>query len=92
MELDSLAKTDQEKQDIEAMIQRAEDNCLPKSHWAIMESLVSEFSDSFSNRFSVTPYKVDPLLIGITADAKPVRVRLRNYSPKQRLSMKKMMD
>lgn len=92
MELEDTGNNDQEKQDLEDMIQRAKDNGLPQSHWRAVEFLVQEFSGSFSNRFSATPSKVDPLIIRLTPDAKPVRVKLRNYSPSQRLFMKKMMD
>lgn len=48
-------------------------------------------SSTFSTRLSSTPVTVDPLRIALTPDALPIRVKLRNYSPSQRLFMKNLM-
>lgn len=83
MDLDSKEKTEQEKQDIADMLNRKKEEGLPKTHWEAMEALVFDFADCFSTRFSTTPSKADPLRIRLTPDPRPIRVKLRNYSPEQ---------
>lgn len=89
---DCSARTDDEKADITAMLAAAKANGFPDSHWPMLEALIWEFADSFSTRFSSTPAKVEPLRIELTADARPIRVKLRNYSASQRAFISSLMQ
>lgn len=92
MDVDSKRRDCAEGAEIEAMIQRAVDNGLPDQYTKPLSNQVWTFCSTFSTRFSSTQSKVDPLSIGLTPDARPVRVKLRNYSPSQRAFMKGLID
>ena len=78
--------------DIQYMLQRAYDNGLPSDFHEALRLLVLEYEKTFSTGFSPTPSKVTPLRIRLTEDAKPIRERLRNYSPSQREFMSTMIE
>lgn len=66
------------------MLDTAKANGLPQPLWEKLEALVFRYKEIFSNSFSAIPAKVPPLRIDLTADAKPFRVKLRNFSTSQR--------
>jgi hypothetical protein len=71
---------------LEDMISQAVTNGMETSHVPVLSELVNEFSDIWS--ISITagpPASLPPLVIALKPDAVPVRVRLRRYSPEQRL-------
>lgn len=67
-----------DRREIKAIIDRTRANGFPPQLWQQLHDLVREFASTFSTRFSSKPFKVDPLRIELTPDAKPIRVRLRN--------------
>lgn len=73
------------------MLSRAKIEGFPEEHYKELEDLVWQHADSFDVSFSPTPAKIDPLRIVLTPDAKPVRVKLRNYSEEQRDFMKTLV-
>lgn len=75
--------------DIMAEVREAEkkafDYGLPRDERPRLEKILSDHADIFRTSFSSGPPARLPLLkIELTADAKPVKVRLRNYSQAQR--------
>lgn len=65
---------------IERMLAVASENGFPKDRYAELCTLVHNSSDIFRISFStVPPGRLPPLRISLTEDAKPFRVRLRNY-------------
>lgn len=89
MDLDALNGY---RENVAGMLKHAYDNGLPDEHHGTLAKLVEDFNGMFGTSFSSTPSKVDALRIKLTADARPIRVRLRNYSPSQRTFMKKFVD
>lgn len=77
---------------IKAMLARAHENGFPDEHRERLESLVWDHSEAFRTGFSSSPAKVEPLRIALNPDAKPVRVKLRNYSAEQREFMSRLVD
>lgn len=74
------------------MIERARGNGLDDKQTQQLSDVVNEFKDIFRTSFSRgPPANVEPLKIELTPDAKPVRVRLRNYSLDQREFLQKFM-
>lgn len=73
------------------MLQMAITNGFPDEHWAELETLIWKHANEFRTSFSSAPARVEPLRIELTADATPVRVKLRNYSADQRAFLKKLV-
>lgn len=63
----------------------------PTSNWPQLESIIWKFVDTLSTRFSFTPARVEPLIIELTAEARQLRVRIRNYSCEKRVFMLSLM-
>ena len=58
-----------------------------------LDGIIDSHTNVFRTSFSSGPAaKFPPLKIDITADAKPVKVRLRNYSQDQREFLKELVD
>jgi len=77
---------------IEEAIKKAVENGLPAEHHDAMKKVVYDHVDIFRTTFSSgPPAKFPPLKIELTADAKPVKVRLRKYSQPQRAFMQKLV-
>lgn len=75
------------------MIQRAKENVLPETHLARVEQMVFRYRDVFRTGLSSgVPPKFPPLVIALTSDAKPTKVRLRNYSKAQKEFMKEFVS
>lgn len=67
------------------MIERSKSNGLPDQYHDRLEKMVYSHLDVFRTGLSSGPAaKLPPLQIALTPDAKPVKVRLRNYSQEQR--------
>lgn len=59
-------------------------NGLPADLHQDLKNLLTDYSDIFRTRMGAYPaVKVPPMLIKLQPDAKPVRVKLRRYSPPQ---------
>ena len=70
---------------VEKMVQKSVDNGFPMEKLSTLTRLVNDHIDIFRVSFSSgPPAKFPPLKIDLQPDAKPVRVRLRNYSQAQR--------
>ena len=70
---------------VETMNNTASDNGLPPEHNKVLEEHVGTHIDMFRTSFSAgPPARIKPLRIALTPDARPVKVRLRNYSQEQR--------
>lgn len=76
---------------IVAMLDKAKANGFPDDHWEELESLVWKHAAEFRTSFSSEPARVEPLRIELMPDAKPVRVKLRNYSASQRAFLQKLV-
>ena len=77
---------------IEEAIKKAVENGLPAEHHDAMKKVVYDHVDIFRTTFSSgPPAKFPPLKIELTADAKPVKVRLRKYSQPQHAFMQKLV-
>lgn len=86
-----------QKEDIDAgishMLQGATENGLPDENKDKLRQLVQNNVDVFKTLFSAgPPAKIDPLHIELTSDAKPSRVRLRNYSQEQRQFLSRFVE
>lgn len=69
----------------ETMVESAKKNGLSDERHNELKKTVLDHMDIFRCSFSAgPPAKLPPLKIDLTADAKPVKVRLRNYSADQR--------
>jgi len=67
------------------MRDQAFQNGLPTAQRKILADLIDSHIDIFRTSFSAgEPAKIKPLKIELTPDARPVKVRLRNYSREQR--------
>lgn len=74
-------------------IKEADGNELPKNHSKRLKTLLDDNTKLFSKTVSHgLPAKVKPLKIDLTADSKPVRVKLRNYFQDQRRFLKTFVD
>ena len=94
--VDSDEQTDIEKA-LEVMKQSAADAGLPVDSQEELNQIVDDHKNIFRIGFSSgPPARFPPLKVDLTSDAKPVKVRLRNYSQEQRefLSgfVKKLID
>jgi len=70
---------------ISDMLKQAEDNGLKGKHLHRLQKMVMDNVDIFRVGLSSGPAAdITPLKIDLTADAKPIRVKLRNYSRDQR--------
>jgi len=70
---------------VQRMSKAAAGNGMPQQDVATLEQLISDHMDIFRISLSSGPAAaVDPLRIDLKSDARPVRVRLRNYSKEQR--------
>lgn len=79
------AQSNEIKSSIEDMIQVAFENSFPIAHRNDLEELVLDHTDIFRTSFSSgPPAEVTPLKTDLVFDARPVRVRLRNYSQEHR--------
>lgn len=67
------------------MLETAKSNVIPPEHWDLFESIIWENASVFHRSISSEPAR--PLETELTSDARPVRVKLRNYSASQRKFM-----
>eukprot|EP00171_Calliarthron_tuberculosum_P003723 IDg3723t1 len=79
------------KAEIERMLTRANENGLPP----VLQPKLRQLALAHTNEFRISfshgpPAKLPPLHIHLTADASPVKVKLRNYSETQRDFLKNM--
>lgn len=71
----------------------ARDNGLPNQDANRLDKIIDENRDVFRTSFSSGPHaKLRPLRIDLTRDARPVKVRLRNYSKEQQDFLTDMTD
>lgn len=76
---------DEIQEALESMVQDAKKNGLPGHREAELRRIIFDRKDIFRVSFSSgPPAKVEPLKIDLVSDARPVRVKLRNYSQDQR--------
>lgn len=73
-----------------AIVERTRASVFPKGHSAKFETMVMESAKVFQTPFSDKPAKAEPLHVELVSDARPVRVKLRNYSHDQRDVLKKL--
>lgn len=79
------SQTEEVDSEINNMIDNAVENGFPSAHVSALKKLVSDHTDIFRTSFSSgPPADIPPLKIDLVPEAKPVRVRLRNYSQEQR--------
>lgn len=84
VDMDSAPSASINNIDILAMIYRAKQNGILPKPLDDLTKIVWSHAHVFDTRFSATPAKVPPLKIELTGDARPIRVKLRNYSQSQR--------
>ena len=81
------------KAGIKNMLTTAINNGIQLQHQDNLRRLTYSFIDIFRTAISATaPANLPPLKVELTPDAKPVRVRLRNYSPPQRQFLKEFVS
>lgn len=79
------AQQEEVSEAIENMVQVATDSGFPNDNLPELKEIVTDHTDIFRTSFSSgPPANIEPLKIDLVPDAKPVRVRLRNYSQDQR--------
>jgi transposase InsO family protein len=78
---------------IDAALRQAKENGLPPDSAAALDDLVRVHTNVFRVGFSAgPPANIRPLKITLTPDARPVKVRLRNYSCEQREFLAAFVD
>ncbi len=81
------------KKAIENMVTRAKNAGLPKQYHQQLEQVVQENNAVFQITLPAgPPARLPPLIIKLTPDAKPIRAKLRNYSPSQSDFLKRFVD
>ena len=79
--------------DLHQLLSEAAPQGLPESLYAQLVSLVLEYSDIFRNKMgSDSPAKVAPIIIRLREFFRPVRVKLRPYSPPLTAFLRKKVD
>ena len=79
--------------DLHPLLSEAAQQGLPESLSAQLGSLVLDYSDIFRNKMgSDSPAKVAPMIIRSPENVRPVRVKLRLYSPPQTAFLRKKVD
>lgn len=74
---------------LNAMVEKAMKNGLPSLLYQRIENMVKSYAEIFHIGLSTgPPAQVPPLKIDLAPDAKPTRVKLRNYSMEQRSFMR----
>lgn len=92
-----VAQQDEVMKEIQAMLSRASEEGLQGELLTRLKTLVLKNTDVFRVGFSSgPPAQFKPMKIELVPNAKPVRVRLRNYTQEQRLflseTVKKLVD
>ena len=78
---------------ISDLVQRAIDNGFPKDKKRLLNKLVNDHKDIFCLGISASPpANFTPLRIDLEPEAKPIKVRLRNYSEAQRSFLKQFVS
>ena len=93
--LDSLDEDQHEdvRRMVGDMVTKAKKNGMPSAAAENLDRIVRGSMDVFRNSLSSgPPAKIRSLKIELTADAKPVKVRLRNYSQEQREFLSKFVQ
>lgn len=84
---------DETKRALEQRFNDAIDSGLPAEHHDELRSLLHDYSDIFRTKMgSDPPASVAPMTITLKPDAKPVRVRVRRYSPPQAVFLRFKTD
>lgn len=86
-------QSEEVKVEIDNMLQLAVTNGFPTEKLPQLQELVLDHADLFRTSFSSgPPADIPPLKVDLVPDARPVRVRLRNYSQEQREFLSNMVN
>lgn len=78
-------QNEQIRSDVKNISKVARENGISSEHASILDKILAKHLDVFRTTFSSGPAaNIPPLKIDLVHDAKPVRVRLRNYSQTQK--------
>ena len=87
---DDAAETQRHLRD---RVREAKAQGMEEEHVRELDSLLQEFSDIFRTKLGADPpARVPPMDIKLKPDAKPVRVKLRRYSPPQAAFLRRKTD
>ena len=79
--------------DLDAMITSATDNGFPSHLLQNLRDLLDTYRDIFRTKMgSDPPASVPPMTMQMRRDAKPVRVKVRRYSPPQAVFLRRMVE
>ena len=81
------------RSDLNLLLAAASECGLPKQLFDRLRNLVLDYQDIFRNKMgSDPPANIPPMTIQLRADAKPVHVKLRRYSPPQAAFLRKKVE